>query len=213
MKLFKDEAGLTIAELLVVCALMSIMLGVVYFVMNAVGTMADGSIARAAAADESQRFVDRAGRDLRQAQDPFAHTQLPLVGAFEQIGARGCVIYTDVDGDKVPDKVTYSVVDGAVYRTEALCTDAPMAAGGYTHFASPSEPQRMVSEVDPDWTGPIFTYYDTGNVARTGSSQIPNIARVDVEMRAYAKSGQREVVAPASVTARLRSVLNSLGGS
>jgi len=213
MKLLRDETGLTISELLVVVALMSLLLGVVYFVMNAAGAMADGSIARAAASDESQMFVDRVGRELRQAQDPLAHTQLTPVGAFAEIGARRCVVYTDVSGDNRPEKVTYYESNGGMYRTVAVCTDAPMAATGYTHFASPGDPTKLVTELDPAWAGAVFTYYDSTNNAQTSAAKIPTISRVDVVMRAHAKSGSREVVAASSVTARLRSVLNSLGGS
>lgn len=205
MRWLRDDKGLTIAELLVVVTLMSLMLGVVYFVMDAVGSMADGSIAHAAAADEAQLFVDRAGRELRQAMEPVEDA-----GGFSEIGARRCVFYSDITGDAVPERITYYVQNGAMYRTVATCSDTVTP---FDSFSAEGAPQKLISEIDADWNGAIFTYYDVSNVAQTNSSKIPTISRVDVEMRAYAKSGQREAVSTKTVTARLRSIQNSLGGS
>jgi len=166
--------------------------------------MTDGTIARAAAADQSQQFIDRVGRELRQAQEDVENE-----GAFAEIGPRRCVFYSDITGDAVPERITYYVSGGAVYRTEAVCSDTVTP---FTHFGAESAPRRIVSELDPAWSGAIFTYYNTSNVAQTSASAIPTISRVDLVIRAYAKSGEREAVSFSTVTARLRSVQNSLGG-
>lgn len=192
-------------ELLVVVSLMSLMLGVVYMVMLAVGQLTDGTVARAVAADEAQRFVDRVGKELRQAQEWDEDK-----GAFVEIGQRRIVFYSDVTGDAIPERVTYYVQSGALYRTQATTTKTVMP---FNNYGSESTPQLIISQVDPDWSGAIFSYYNVSNAAVTLSTQMASISRVDVAMRARAESRQRYAVVPAAITARLRSVQNSLGGS
>jgi hypothetical protein len=192
-------------ELLVVVALMSMMLGVVYLVMLAVGQLSDGAVARAIAADEAQRFVDRIGRELRQAQEWDEDK-----GAFAEIAVRKIVFYTDTDADAIPERVTYYVQDGAVYRTQATTTKTVMP---FNTWGSDSTPEMIVSKIDPTWADALFTYYDTGNTAVSASAQMASISRVDVAIRVRAESRERYAVVPAAITARLRSVQNSLGGS
>lgn len=205
MKRFADDKGLTITELLVVVALLSMMLGVVYLVMLAVGQLTDGTVARAVAADEAQRFVDRVGKEIRQAQEYDEDD-----GAFAEIGARRIVFFSDVTGDAIPERVTYYVQNGALYRTEASTTATVMP---FNSYGSESAPQLIITQIDPAWNGAIFAYYNTSNAPVTSTAHMPSISRVDVSMRARAESRERHAVVPAAITARLRSVQNSLGGS
>lgn len=201
-ELLRKDEGLSVAELLVVLVLMSLVISLAYLILNAAGNLADRSIARAAASDQSQAFVDRAGRELREAQEAVEDA-----GAFKEIGARRVVFYSDASGNSVPERITYYISDGAVYRTVATCSDTVIP---FEHFGSDSAPQKLVDEVDPAWSGAIFTYYDEDNNITTNPAAV---ARVDVEIRSRAESGQREWVSTAAAIARIRSVHNSLGGT
>lgn len=204
MRFFRDDRGLTLTELLVVVSLMSIVIGVAYFVLHAVTNMADGNIARAAASDQAQLFVDRAGRELRQAMEAEEGQ-----GAFVEISPRKIVFYSDVTNDTIPERITYFVENGSVYRTQATTSDTITP---FKNFSGESAKVKLVDTVDPAWSDPIFTYWDETNTAVTNSAYKAAVARVDVVMRAQAKSGQRESVSHQTITARLRSVHNVVGG-
>lgn len=210
MMRIRDDRGLTVAELLVVAALMSLIVGLTYFVLNSVTSLADGSIARAAAADHSQLFVERIGRELRAAMEP--EEKKP---AFAQNSRREVVFYTDTDGDTRPERVRYwyDASTGSVYRQEAKTSDTITP---FRNFGAYGTPEKVVPALAPGWSDPFFQYsdisnntvsYDANETTRLG------IARIEVTMQAYVKSGQREAVSVASVTARPRSILNSLGGN
>ncbi|MDY0088069.1 MAG: hypothetical protein RBS78_05935 [Coriobacteriia bacterium] len=205
----RDDRGLTIAELMVVAALMSLIVGLTYFVLNSVTSMADGSIARAAAADHSQLFVERIGRELRAAMEP--EEKKP---AFAQNSRREIVFFTDVDGDTKPERVRYwyDSSAGAVFRQEAKTTDAITP---FRNFGSYSTPEKVIPALAPGWTEPFFEYYNISNSAVSfdaNEAQRLTIARVEVTIQAHVTSGEREAVSVATVTARPRSILNSLGG-
>lgn len=209
MNHLRDDKGLTVAELLVVAALMSLIIGLTYFVLNAVTSMADGSIARAAAADHSQLFVERIGRELRAAMEP--EEKIP---AFFKTDARELIFYTDIDGDTRPERVRYwyDASAKAVFRQQATTTDSITP---FRNFGSYSDPEKVVPALAPGWADPFFKYYNISNTAvSAGADQAGRltIARVEVTMKAYVKSGQREAVSEATITARPRSILNSLGG-
>jgi prepilin-type N-terminal cleavage/methylation domain-containing protein len=204
MKIIRNDRGMTLTELLVVMSLMSIVVAATYMLMNSVGALADSNIARAAAGDEAQMFVDRLGRELRSAMEAEEGE-----GAFELIAARKTIFYTDTDSDAVPERVTYEVdADGTVYRKVALCEDAD-SLPPFESFGADSAPQKVISKVDPSWAGAIFDYRDINGAA----TAVPKaVSLVNVEIHAHATSGGVSRTSMATLTARPRSVHNSLGG-
>ena len=195
------------AELLVVATLMLIVIAAVYALMGAVTKLADDSIARADATDASQTFIDRVGRELREAQEATQDA-----GVFSAVGPRNATFYSDLNGDGIPERITYYVSGQSVYRKQASTTDITQP---FDTWGADSAPQLVLKTISPSWSGAIFTYFAPAatTALATPSSSIPSISRVDVMVVASAVSGSTTVVSTSTVTARIRSVQNKVGGN
>ena len=207
MKTLRDDKGLTMAELLVVATLMLIVIAAVYALMGAVTKLADDSIARADATDASQTFIDRVGRELREAQEATENA-----GVFSSVGPRNATFYSDLNGDGIPERITYYVTGQSVYRTQASTSNT---VEPFDTWGTDSAPQLVLKTISPSWSGAIFSYFtpDATTALTTPSTSIPSISRVDVMVVASAVSGSTTVVSTSTVSARIRSVQNKVGGN
>lgn len=198
----RSDRGYTLAELLVVVALIPMVLGVAFMVLQLVTGVVDRTEATDIANSKGRRTMDRLGRELRQAQEITEGS-----GAFEDAQPRRCVFYADLDHNDVPEKVTYRVQGHNVYRTVAQATTA---VPPYTW--GPDEPETLVMDsLDGGWNGNVFEYYDTEdppNEVPAGQSE--KISAVRVRLVSGGRSGNIQVFVDLSTWIRIRAVNNGI---
>ena len=152
MPSLRDDSGLTLAELLVVSVLISVILAAAFVMFGAAQSMNDGAMARANAADEAQAAIDLMSRELRQAQEDNANDR----GVFHLANATDMKFTSDLDHDTRPELVRYYVEGGSLKRTVA----APTSTVPTFTFAAPGPPTVLVRELGTS-TGPLFCYHST----------------------------------------------------
>jgi prepilin-type N-terminal cleavage/methylation domain-containing protein len=208
----RGDDGLTLTELMVVCTLLGVILAAAWMVMSATSSMSDSLSARATSTDESQSFIDTIGRELRQANSlkSIAGTDTAnsdAQAAFYDIQPRRIGFYVDINHDGKPERVAYYVSGTSLMRQQAsaVSTTYPYS------WAASSTPGVVIQQIDPDWTGAIFTYYtDDGwpPTQITSASQVASITAITVQMRNETTWADRTASYGASDTVRVRSIGN-----
>ena len=175
------EAGLTIAELMIVLVLLTLVIGAVYMINDAVHTITNRTEARVIAADEIRLATDSIRKDLREGQElTEAFTGEP-VGTFSIASPRECVFYADVDHDNSVEKVRYVVSGGSLYRQTASAVTTP--AVSTSTWRPYSTPRSLLANLDSSWSGPVFVYKSQGTTPLVLTSADPRITVVAVELR------------------------------
>jgi prepilin-type N-terminal cleavage/methylation domain-containing protein len=185
----RDDSGFSLLELLVVCALLAVTLAAAWTLMNAVSMMSNRMSARATATDESQTFVDTMEDELLQASNlkSFAGTSTANAdaqAAFYDIQPREIGFYADLNHDGKPERVVYYPSGVGLVRQQATAAN---------------------------WTGPVFTYYGSGNwppTQITDPSEVASITVVTIEMRNMATWADQTISYDASSTVRVRAIGN-----
>ncbi len=196
----EDDRGHTLAEMLVVVALMGSVIGTMYLVVTTASSWASHVEARSIAAREMRLTADQMGRDLRQAGEIDTGQ-----GAFAEASARRCSFYVDLDHDGTPDKVTYYVDGSKVKRTVASAT-IPVAP---YNFGPDGPPTTLIGTLQTGWTGTIFTYLDTADPPNAVTS-LPAISTVKIHIINQASSGPETAVVDSTTWIKVRSVHNSI---
>ena len=197
---------------MVVCVLLGVTLAASWTVMSAVSVMSNQMSARANATDESQTFVDGVSDELRQANSlkSFAGTSTANAdaqAAFYDIRPRQIGFYVDANHDGKPERVAYYVAGASLMRQQAAAANATYPYS----WAASSTAEAVVQTVDPNWAGPIFTYYGNGDWPPspiTLASQVASITVVTVQVRNSATWSDQTVSYGASSTVRVRGIDN-----
>ncbi len=198
----RDDSGFTLSEMLVVSLLVSVIISATYFVLNTVSGLSDTVEARAVAADESRLFLDTITRELRQAEEPIEGNGVVATAQDRQI-----IFYTDLDHNGIPERVTYYVSSGALYRTQATATNM---VAPYTWSAN-SAPRRMISQIKSDWTGKIFAYYKQSQPpVLISSGAVADISAVQIEVNNAATFGTKTAYVNQKTWVKVRSVHNTI---
>jgi hypothetical protein len=197
------DDGYSFAELIIVLGLLSIVIALAYLLLNSTTVMADRVDARSIVKEQVRVAVDLMTRELRQADEPVQGA-----GAFATASPRECVFYVDLNHDLRPERVTYKMSGVSLVRTAASPTNQ---VAPYTYGAE-SAAETLVTKIDPGFTGPIFTYYDT-NTTDLGSGQGPRCSLVKVHVIGEAPVGTNnpEVVTVELTTwVKLRALFNGV---
>jgi len=199
---FRSDSGYSLAELLVVAALIPLVLGVAFMILQLVTGVVDRTEATDIANSNGRRAMERLGRELRQAQETVEGE-----GAFEDAQPRRCVFFADLDHDGVPEKVAYRVVGKNLYRTQAHATTA---VPPYTW--GPDEPETLVIDsLNGGWNGNVFDYYDTQDPPQQVSpGHSEEISAVRVHLVSGGSSGKVQVFVDLSTWIRIRAVNNGI---
>ncbi len=197
------EAGLTIAELMVVLVLLWVVIAAVYMINGATSQMTGRTEARTIAADEVRYAIDSIRRDVRQGQEMLDASTGQSLGVFVTASPRECVFYADLDLDNSLDKVRYYVSGRSLYRQTASAVTTP--AVSTSTWRPYSGTKTLLTHLDPTWSGPIFVYKSQGTTPMTYTSANPLITVVDAELRSAARSTGVTATVESKATASIRS--------
>ena len=209
-----DDRGVTLAELLVVSVLMSVVIVSTYLLLGTTQNISNVSMAQSLASDEAQHAVDMMTSEIRQAQEnEEGH------GAFTIAEPSRVQFFFDANGDGRPELITYYVDSGKLYRTvtPATNTEPPFT------FGPPGVATTIISHLDSSEA--IFCYHGTeinDTVVCAGGykhgfstistadpySTSPKITMVGLYLVNQQSFGDRTVSVITDVLARVRSVQN-----
>ena len=201
---WRDEGGISVAELLVVVSVLGTVLTLSFLVFNSASGIADSTQAKSQAREAGIRVLDMMTKDIRQARKNSLPTDLPLP-AFATWTGRDCAFFADVTRDTHPEKIRYYVSGSNLYRTVAppLNTKPPYV------FGTPGPPQLVLAGIKSSWTGNVFTYYAKGNGSVLATSA-GSISAVGLKLVNEATVGARTASVELSTTVKCRSLHNSL---
>jgi prepilin-type N-terminal cleavage/methylation domain-containing protein len=196
----RSEAGFTLVELVLVCVILPVVLGAAYLVMQAMSTNYNTIQTRADATGDTQRVLDTMVRELRQGQEIAEGG-----GAFAVATPTRCTFYSDIDHNGVPDRVSYYVSNGSLYRV--------VGKAGISVYPYNFVDQTPVDELDLGGaSSSIFTYYDSGVPPQlvTSSTLMNTIAVVAMNLQCKRTSQAGMVSVGMSTQVKIRSLFNSL---
>jgi type II secretory pathway component PulJ len=205
----RPDDGFSLTELLVVAGLLMFILGSAYLALTTVTRMNDTVQAREQASSAATIGLERVVREMRQARALSTGTN-----AFKTTAPDRAVFYVDLDHVGSPERVTYYVSNGSLYRTQAQSTSALPTDADYGAESSPTKIATLI----PGWTT-VFTYYNNGS--GTYSSFTPPAAvttpagttAVQVTVKSSAKVGTSTMTGQASSLVNIRSTSIILSGS
>jgi prepilin-type N-terminal cleavage/methylation domain-containing protein len=208
----REDRGFSLLELTVVVTLLAVTLAAAWTVMTAVSLMSNKMSARATATDESQTFVNNIEDELLQANSlkSLAGTSTAAAdaqAAFYDVQSREIGFYADINQDGKPERIAYYMSGASLIRQQTSAT-------GVTYpfsWAASSAPVPVIRAVDPNWTGPIFSYFGGGGWPPppiTNVSQAASITVVTVQVSNVATWADQSISYSASSTVRVRAIGN-----
>lgn len=181
-----DDAGVTLSELMIVIALMTIVVFAAYMLLEAVQVMSAETEARSAASDQTRIAMDRITRELRQAQEVVEGA-----GGFDLNLATDMRFFADIDGDSGPERIRYWVPTGGsvLLRTvEQPSSNTPPYVTTANPWGTPSADMTICSLLDT--SAALFRYYDRSDaIVATGT--VHSISAVQVRLRNGATVSRR----------------------
>ncbi len=224
MKTWRDDSGLTLTELLVVCSLLGVILAAMFALSSAAQAITNISSARTTAATEAQLAVEQFTRDIRQAQqnpDPTPGATQDK-GAFTIATGTKVQFYADVDHNRKPDLVTWEVVGSELRRS----VTPPTNANYQFTYGTVAAPRRIVKKLAT--TTGVFCYHtntvDSAATCPNGEKHgftivsyttdplntPTKICLVGINVANSAASGDQTVTVTTSAIAKIRSVANEV---
>jgi len=215
MQRLRDDTGTTLAELLVVCVLMTVVLSTAYMIFNATSTMANESEARAVAADNAQHAIETMTREIRQASENEEG-----YGAMVVAQPQTVEFFMDANRDNRPEKIKYYLSGDSIMRAvaPAIGTQPPYSYGSYgtgeailTGLVSTTAPIFCFHGTTPD-TAVVcangeqhgFQAISTGSPLTTS----PKISMVGVTLDNTSMTGRQSAQVHTIALIRIRSVEN-----
>ncbi|HEX9093705.1 MAG TPA: hypothetical protein VF902_06955 [Coriobacteriia bacterium] len=198
------DDGTTLTELLVVCALLGVVLGAAWMLMDATREMSNYVEAKAQVSDETRVALDRITTEIRQAAEP---TGREGSGVFSEIATGAVGFFSDIDGDAQLERVVYRRTGTKLTKS---VTEPTIVDGVYTYGAE-GPAKTMVSGLRPDWSDPIFTYWSrTSPPAQVAPADMALVSSVSIHIRNSATVGRRTAYSDLQTWVKVRSVFNSV---
>lgn len=197
-----DDSGMTVTELMVVLLLMGVVLTTVYTVFGAAGKMSDYTAAASSASDENRMAMDRVALDIRQALGLADSGN--MLHVFTIASPREATLYSQPDSDTVAERIHYYVSGNDFIRAVSNPTTGTQQS--YPGSWLPEVPVKLVNDLSPSFTGPIFTYLGASGVT---SPTITAITAVSVRIVTAVRSGSVTASVDTSSMTTIRSVIGS----
>jgi prepilin-type N-terminal cleavage/methylation domain-containing protein len=177
-----QDAGFSLAELLVATSLMGVILAAAYLVIGSVTAISDQIIARENAQSTGQLAMEKMTREIRQAQkvQDSATSQDVYFGA--QPTGTSLIFYGDIDHNGWLERVTYRVSGGQL--TRAVANSTKQLAPTNADFGPDSAPVVM-AKVDPALT----TFFTPQDANSAPTAVMKSMTAVQLNLRTVAKSG------------------------
>ena len=205
MKLFRtqsdrDEAGFSLLELIITCAIMPVVLGAAYLVFITMSGSYSGISAQSEATSEAQRAMDTMSREIRQGQEITSGG-----GALAVALPTECSFYVDIDRDGVPERITYYVDGTDLYRVQTESA-SPVYPYGYTDGVA----QRVVNLTTS--SAVVFTYFDESapTTPVTGTPNVATVCAVGIDLSASRPAQNGQVSVDFTTRVKIRALFNSL---
>jgi type II secretory pathway component PulJ len=204
-----SEDGFSLTELLVVAGLLAFILGTAYMAVTTVTRMSDGVQAREQATTEATIGLERVVREMRQARALSTGTN-----AFKTTASDRAVFYVDLDHLGSPERVTYYVSNGSLYRMQAQSAITLPTDDDYGADSAPT----LVARLLPGWTN-VFAYYNSGAgtyssfTSPTVVTTPANTTAVQVTVKSSARVGATTMPGQAASLVNIRSTSVILSGS
>jgi hypothetical protein len=194
------DDGFSLSEMMLTCVILPVTLAASFLVFQTLSTNYDTIQTKADITGDTQQVLDTMVREIRQAQEIASGG-----GAFSVATPSTCTFYSDIDHDGVPERVSYYVNAGALYRVVGR---AAISVFPYNYVDA--VPARVL-DLGGGPSG-IFTYYDNGVPPGTvtSSALLNTIAVVGIDLRAAKASKSGAVSADMSTQVKVRSLFNSL---
>jgi type II secretory pathway component PulJ len=205
----RADDGFSLTELLIVAGLLAFILGTAYLALTTVTRMSDGVQAREQATTEASLGLERVVREMRQARALSTGTN-----AFKTTSADRAVFYVDLDHTGSPERVTYYVSNGALYRMQAQSASALPTDADYGADSAP----KLVARLVPGWTN-VFVYYNNGSgtyssfTSPTVVTTPASTTAVQITVKSSARIGNTTMTGQAASLVNIRSTSVILSGS
>ncbi len=196
----RGDAGFTLPEVTLAAVILPVVLAAAFLVFQALSQNYDTIQTKAQVSGDTQTLLNTMVREIRQAQEITQGG-----GAFAAATATQCTFYSDIDHDGIPDRVSYYVSAGAVWRVVGKAT-LPVYPYDYVD-------QAPVNELELDGGSPdIFTYYDSSVPPQqiTSGAQMSSIAVVGIDLQVSRTSQGGTVSSIGATQVKVRSLFNSL---
>ena len=199
MRTHAGEDGFSLAELLVVCAILPVILGAAYLVFNTMSGNYSSISAQSEATSEAQRAMDTMVREIRQAQETTAGG-----GALAVADPGRCSFYADMDRDGVPERITYYVDGTDLYRMVATSSTQ---VSPYNYVDGPAS--RVVNLTTS--SAVVFTYFDNGAPDTAVTNPVPaQVCAVGIRLSASRPAQNGQVAVEFTTRVKIRALFNSL---
>jgi prepilin-type N-terminal cleavage/methylation domain-containing protein len=193
------EAGFSLTELMIVCAILPVILGAAYLVFTTMSGNYSSISAQSEATSEAQRAMDTMVREIRQAQETTAGG-----GALAAADPDRCSFYADMDRDGVPERITYYVDGTDLYRMVATSSTQ---VSPYTYVDGPAK--RVVNLTTTSVV--VFTYFDNGAPDTAVTHPVPaQVCAVGIRLSASRPAQNGQVAVEFTTRVKIRALFNSL---
>lgn len=199
----RHESGFTLAEVVVVVAIMTlIMLAVAVFQYNVLDYNRS-TASSLTTAQEAQSIIKTVAKELRAMQQSESGSY-PIASA----GTSTLIFYSDVNGDGLNDRVRYYMSGSTLFRGLIMPTGSPL---GYTGSESV---KILATGILNSPATPIFEYFG-GNYAGTSSAMmypltITDIRSIKIGLTIDADPNKIPVMKVFSTQATLRNLKDNL---
>lgn len=190
--------GFTLAEMLVVIAVSTIVAGTLMSVIVSFYRNNAYVFEAAVAVDSARKGIGFAVQDLREATygDDGSYP-------IESAATSSVTFYSDVDADGGVERVRIYIYDEVLYRVVTNATNSPPTYSGQTGATT-----TIVSYVRNGTTTPLFTYVDSeGTALPQQGTDVSEIAAVTVTLMVDVNPTRAPSVLTFSNTATLRNLL------
>lgn len=164
--------GMTLPELLVTIAILSVVSIALMSMIQSFYRQNSFLIEQTSALASARRGINDTMKVIREASagDDGSY-------AIASAATSSLTVYADIDQDAFVERVTYSLVNGVLYRGLANATGTPPV------YPSLSATTTLATDVRNSSSTPLFTYYDTtGTQLATTSPTISAISSIKVQL-------------------------------
>ncbi len=200
----RDDAGFSLAELLVVSTLMVVVLAAAWMAFGAVSANLSAVSANTTLSNDSDQAIDVVSRELRQAQEVKDGE-----GVFVSAAGDDVTFYSQVNKGDVPERIHYYRQGNALFKT----VDEPQP-GVYPYEYVTGAPQTVIDSLAATTT-PVFSYYTNdvppSQIATPDATNLNRLSMVGITITTQETvPGSVPVTHTTAAKVKIRSMFGSL---